>query len=59
MGYSYTDLIGKRGLDFVHPDDKKMLLSLLGKYLTSKGKKIFTGKDSDVSEAFKYRVKHK
>jgi len=59
IGYSAKDLIGKRGFDFVHPDDKKRLLTLLRKYISISGKKIFTKKDSDISENIEYRVKKK
>lgn len=59
MGYTYDDLIGKRGLDFVHPDDKKKLFSLLRTYVSAKGKKLFTKGDSDISKVIEYRVEDK
>lgn len=32
LGYDEKDLIGKNAFDFMHPDDKKKLLPLLGEY---------------------------
>ena len=31
--YDPEELIGKRGLDYIHPEDKKKLLPLLKKYI--------------------------
>ena len=59
LGYKPEEMIGKPCFDFVHPDDKKKLLSLLKKYVGAKGRKLFTGKDSDVSETIEFRVKDK
>lgn len=59
MGYKPEELLGKPCLFFVHPDDKKKLISLLGKYVSVKGKKLFTGKDSDVNSIIEYRAKDK
>jgi len=59
MGYKPEELLGKPCLFFVHPDDKKKLISLLRKYVSAKGKKLFTGKDSDVNATIEYRAKDK
>ena len=59
MGYKPEELLGKPCLVFVHPDDKKKLISLLRKYVSAKGKKLFTGKDSDVNAIIEYRAKDK
>jgi len=59
VGYEPSDLIGKPFFDFVHPDDKKKLRSLLKKYISAKAKKILTGKDSDVSEKIEIRFRDK
>jgi PAS domain S-box-containing protein len=56
MGYEPEDMIGKSGLDFIHPDNKKKLLPLLRKYITAKAKKLLTGKDSEISEIIEYRA---
>ena len=59
MGYKPEELLGKPCLFFVHPDDKKKLISLLRKYVSAKGKKLFTGKDSDVNAIIEYCAKDK
>jgi PAS domain S-box-containing protein len=59
IGYEASDLIGKPFFDFVHPDDKRKLLSLLKKYISAKAKKLLTGKDSDVSEKVEIRFRDK
>ena len=59
IGYETGDLIGKPLFDFVHPDDKKKLLSLLKKYISAKAKKLLTGKDFDVSEKVEIRFRDK
>ena len=59
MGYTSEDLIGKPVFDLIHPDDKKELLRLARKYIGLKGKKLFTGKESDLVEKIEYRIKDK
>ncbi len=59
IGYESSGLIGKPFFDFVHPDDKKKLRSLLKKYLSAKAKKFLTGKDSDDSEKIEIRFRDK
>jgi hypothetical protein len=38
LGYEPEELVGKSGLKFIHPDDRKKLISLLGKYIQLKNK---------------------
>jgi PAS domain S-box-containing protein len=59
MGYDPGDLLGRSGLDFIHPEDKKKVAPLLKKYLTGKIKGIFNGKIRDFSERIEYRVRDK
>jgi PAS domain S-box-containing protein len=59
VGYTSEDLLGKKGFDFVHPEDKKKLIDILRKYISARGNKILDKKDSEISENFVYRVKHK
>ena len=59
FGYTSEELIGKSGLDFIHPEDKKRLLPLLMKYVGAKAKKIFTGTDKSVYEKITYRFRDK
>jgi len=58
MGYVPEDLIGKPCFDFVHPDYKDVLLPLLKKYVSAKGKKL-TNKNSDGSETIELRARDK
>jgi len=59
MGYEPEDVIGKPCFGFVHPDDKKKLLPLLRKYVSAKAKKLFTEKESEISETIENRVRDK
>jgi PAS domain S-box-containing protein len=59
LGYLPEDLLGKKGFDFVHPEDKKKIMNVLRKYISITGKKILDRKDSEISEKLVYRVKHK
>ena len=56
LGYTPEDLIGKSGLDFIHPDDKKKFLPLLKDYLSTK-EKLPVGRESEVSESIQLRFK--
>jgi PAS domain S-box-containing protein len=57
LGYEPEDLIGKSGFDFIHPDDKKTWLPVLGKYVHTKVKEFITRKSSDVIASIDYRVR--
>jgi len=59
LGYEEEDLIGKSFFDFIHPDDKKLLLPLLAEYVRSKAKKLFTGKELPTSRTIEFRFKNK
>ena len=59
IGYEASDLIGKPLFDFVHPDDKRKLLSLLKRYLSAKAEKLLTGKEAEVSEKVEIRFRDK
>jgi PAS domain S-box-containing protein len=59
LDYSPKDLLGKKGFDFVHPEDKKKMLILLRKYISVRGKKILNKKDSEITENIVFRIKHK
>ena len=59
LGYEPDELVGKSGLKFIHPDDRKKLISLLGKYIQLKSKKLFSGNDTNISEIIEYRYKSK
>jgi len=60
IGYEPEELIGKSPFSFIHPDDKKKLFSILRNYVKAKEvKKLFTGKESSITERIEYRFKHK
>jgi len=59
MGYEPEDLVGKSGLKFIHPNDKKKLFPLLKRYVEAKGKKILTGKDIEITETLEFRTRDK
>ncbi len=59
MGYKPKDLIGKPCLDFIHPDNKKVLLSLLKEYISGKVKKLITGKGVEITERVEFSIKDK
>ncbi len=58
-GYEPEELIGKSPFDFIHPDDKKKLFSILLNYVNAKAKKLFNGKESSITERIEYRFKDK
>jgi len=59
LGYDPEDLLGKSGLDFIHPDDRKELLPLLARYVAKNAINLRTGKDADLSEKIEYRFRDK
>jgi PAS domain S-box-containing protein len=59
LGYDPEELVGKPGIDFVHPDDKKRLLPLLKKYITLRASKLLGLKNQALSERLEYRVRDK
>ncbi|MCK5052298.1 MAG: PAS domain S-box protein [Candidatus Cloacimonetes bacterium] len=59
LGYEPEELLGRSFFDFIHPDDKKVLLPLLKKYLDMKIKKFFGKEESTISEVIEFRFKNK
>jgi len=59
LGYDSEELIGKSGLYFLHPEDKKNLLPLLRKYIKAKTKKLFSENVSGASKTIEYRMRDK
>ncbi|MCD6237087.1 MAG: PAS domain S-box protein, partial [Thermoplasmata archaeon] len=56
IGYRAEELIGKPIFEFVHPDDREKLLSLIKKYIAFKGKKSLTGEGVDITETIEFRI---
>ena len=58
-GYEPEELLGKSPFEFIHPDDKKKLFSILKNYVNTKLKKFFTGKELLISKRIELRFKDK
>jgi len=58
-GYEPEELLGKSPFNFIHPNDRKKLFSLLKKHVNAKVKKLLTGKESTITERIEYRFKDK
>jgi PAS domain S-box-containing protein len=59
MGYKIEELIGKAGLDYVHPEDRMKLASMLNAYLAEKARKLMGMSSKPWHETFDYRVRTK
>ncbi|TET08225.1 MAG: PAS domain S-box protein, partial [Candidatus Atribacteria bacterium] len=58
-GYEPEELLGKSPFEFIHPDDKKKLFSILKNYVDAKIKKLLTGKELPTTKRIEYRFKNK
>ena len=59
MGYEPEELIGKSGLEFVHPEDRKRLRPLLLDYVERKARRMLTKDGLDVTRRISYRARDK
>ncbi len=59
LGYKQSELLGKNGFDYVHPDDKTKLISLLKHYLPMKVKNVVGMNQKEFVEQISYRFKDK
>ena len=59
LGYDPKDLLGNSFFDFIHPEDKKILLPLFKKYINQKSKMLMSGKELPISETIEFRFKDK
>ena len=57
LGYKPEELLGKPGLDFLHPEDREKLLPLLIEYVKGKAKMPLSEKGPDFFEKIEFRVK--
>jgi|GEM_PF-989662 len=55
LGYEPEELIGKAGLNYIHPDDRKRLLPLLKNYVSAKAKKLLGKELGNTTEHLEYR----
>jgi PAS domain S-box-containing protein len=58
-GYDPEELLGKSPFEFIHPDDKRKLFSILKNYINAKVKKLFIGKESPTTGRIEFRFKDK
>lgn len=58
LGYEPEEMLGKSALNFVHPKDLTNLLPLLRTYVQKKVK-LLSSEQTDVSETFQFRFRHK
>ena len=59
LGYQPVDLVGHSAFSFLHPDDKKILIPLLKKYIKFKAKTIINSKQNHFSEKLSFRFRNK
>lgn len=59
MGYKPEELIGRSGLDMIHPEDRKVLMPILSKYMTMKIKDLLSLEQKRASELIKFRFPDK
>ncbi len=59
LGYEPEDLIGRSFFDYIHKDDKKVILQLLKTHLKNVAKKIIKTDDPRLSELLEFRFKDK
>ncbi|MDY7078033.1 MAG: PAS domain S-box protein [Chloroflexota bacterium] len=55
LGYEPEELVSKSGFDFVHPDDRGWLYSLMLEYGSMRVKKLFTGRDEPITRTLEFR----
>lgn len=57
LGYEPKDLIGTSPFDFMHPEDRKRLTPVLGKYLNAKSRSLVIRGGKGPTERMLYRLK--
>ncbi len=58
-GYKPEEMLGKSSLDFIHPEDKSFLLTLIKKYINQKLKSVLKIGDPKITETIEFRFKNK
>jgi PAS domain S-box-containing protein len=59
LGFDAEDLLGKSGLDIIHDDDKKFLITLLRKYIDVKANGLLTEDMMKNTPRLEYRIHDK
>ncbi len=59
LGYKPEEWLGKSALDAIHPEDKKRLAPLLGRYINMKKNILLSRRMSEIFENIEYRMKDK
>jgi len=59
MYYKSEDLVGKPVFDFIHPEDKKKLISLISRYVDLKTMREPSDKRAEIAEVIEFRVRDK
>lgn len=59
LGYIPEEMLGKSFFDFIHPQDKKVLLPLIRKYIEKTVKSFLIVGDPDITETIEFRFKSK
>ena len=58
-GYEPEEMLGKSSIDFIHPEDKSFLLTLIKKYISIKLKSVLRKGSLRITETVEFRFKNK
>jgi PAS domain S-box-containing protein len=58
LGYEPEDLLGKSFFDFIHPNDKTIIFTLLKRYISKVFKQILRIDDANIVETIEFRFKN-
>ena len=55
LGYEPEELVGKSGFDFLHPDDRRCMYSLMLEYGSMRVKRLFAGRYESITRSLDFR----
>jgi len=55
LGYEPEDMLGRSFFEFIHPDDKKVLIVLMKKYITIRLRNLLSKKEEAITETIVFR----